>query len=76
MPDPQDAVAQAAGALRESAKAHKRASQFHRRAAQRDMEALARLEGLFGVKLKRGGTNGGSHGDGGSAQAGDGAVQA
>ena len=42
--DAQQAVAQAAGALRESARQHKRASANHRRAAQKDMEALRRLK--------------------------------
>ena len=61
----QQAVAQAAGALREAARGHKRASTQHRRAAARLMGELDRLRTAcaeLGITLESGDHQGGGHG--------------
>ena len=51
--DAREAVAQAAGALRDQAAEHKRASAYHRKQARRCMEQYAELCRSLGIGLKK-----------------------
>ncbi len=61
----EQAVAQAAGALQESAKTHKRAAGMHRKSARKCMDALRQLRetcAALGIRLVVAEHPGGEHG--------------